>query len=399
MNESTSDENEAPYGAIFFATCSVLAILSNAVSMVFYFGSGPNNVHGFFIMSLCLGNSLMGCSTFLSVANYLVEGAPYVCAISTGTMTWGIVYNIFMTFWICLEKYIIVHRIPMKTVNWMQTYRYKIVSGTAVGIAIYLTMLFTITQDNNAVICDGVHLFRHLYPVFAGMTSIPVLCFLIIIVVLYSKTLRMIALLAPKDKSINIRNVKRNVLFEKRTMSDHRPNSVLPSTSSKLESMDICDLEDSEYLASDKNNETIYTCKIKKSLSSEDMQNLHVHLTDISIIQETNRDVKLKVENAERTVDLIQDSEKCDDIKWHKKAQNNVRTLIVLVSIYSLSLIVVQILAIFNIDWIRYCLLGILLICVLVSPFLYVLRVHEVKVAMKKAFHCKSNIVDVSREF
>lgn len=125
MNESTSavysnrtdlntnfkaTENGAPYGAIFFLTCSVLAILSNLVSMVFYFGSGPKNVHGFFIMSLCLGNSLMGCSTFLSVLNFFIEGARYVCAISTWTMTWGIIYNNFMTFLICLEKYIIVNR-------------------------------------------------------------------------------------------------------------------------------------------------------------------------------------------------------------------------------------------------------------------------------------------------
>lgn len=284
MNESTSavysnrtdlntsfkaTENGAPYGAIFFLTCSVLAILSNLVSMVFYFGSGPKNVHGFFIMSLCLGNSLMGCSTFLSVLNFFIEGARYVCAISTWTMTWGIIYNNFMTFLICLEKYIIVQQIPMKTVNWMQTYRHKIVSGTALGIAIYLAIIFFLTQDNNAVICDGVHLFRQLYPVFAGMTSIPVFCFLIITVGLYSKTLRRIAILAPKDNTINVRNVNSNVLFEKRTVSNQRPKSGVPSTSSQLGSMDTRDLEDSEYLTCDKHNEIIYNCQIKRNLSAE----------------------------------------------------------------------------------------------------------------------------------
>ncbi|CAG2202980.1 NEO1 [Mytilus edulis] len=194
----------------------------------------------------------------------------------------------------------------MKTVNWMQTYRHNIVSGTALGIAIYLAIIFFLTQDNNAVICDGVHLFRQLYPVFAGMTSIPVLCFLIITVGLYSKTLRRIAILAPKDNIINVRNVNSNVLFENRTAPNHRPKSGVPSTSSQLGSMDTRDLEDSDILTCDKNNEIIYNCQIQRNLSTEDVQKLHLHLTDISIIQKKKKDVEKEVRNAQGAVDSNQ---------------------------------------------------------------------------------------------
>lgn len=229
--ETPADENQTPYIAIIFATFSVLIILSNAIFLVFYLTSGHKSAHGFFVMSLCLGNCLIGCSASLSTMQYLISGTPYVCSISTWTLTWGIIFNICVTFWICLERYIIVHHVPMKNVQWMQKNKIQIVSATALGIAIYLTILFACTGDNNIVICDGIHLFRHLYPVYAGMTSIPVFCFLSTIVVLYRKTLVRLSKLKRKENSALKMKKKTNSHVRRTSRENISPSSEQSDTS------------------------------------------------------------------------------------------------------------------------------------------------------------------------
>ncbi|XP_063420111.1 uncharacterized protein LOC134705291 isoform X2 [Mytilus trossulus] len=365
-------ENKTPYIAITFATFSVLVILSNSIFLVFYLISGHKTAHGFFVMSLCIGNCLIGCSASLSTLQSIITGTPYVCSISTWTLTWGIIFNICITFWICLERYIIVHHVPMKNVQWMQKNRRQIVSGTALGIAIYLTILFACTGDNKVVICDGIHLFRHLYPVYAGMTSVPVFCFLLATVVLYRKTLVRLSQLKRKENSALKRKTKTN-LHVKRTTPEKIPPLSEQSESSECQQTRTINLSTIEF---------------------NDITN--------DIYSKTNKKVLTTTSNTSRQITSTEEkrSEKShESINWQTKAHKNVRVIICQVSLYSLSLIAGQIAANFGAFQIRSFFMAVMLLCVFISPFVYVVRVQEVKVAIQKAFRCNDNTVDISTEF
>ncbi|CAC5417183.1 unnamed protein product [Mytilus coruscus] len=370
--QASVEENKTSYIAIIFATFSVLIILSNSIFLVFYLTSGHKTAHGFFVMSLCLGNCLIGCSAFLSTLQYLISGTPYVCSISTWTLTWGIIFNICVTFWICLERYIIVHHVPMKNVQWMQKNRKQIVSGTALGIAIYLTILFACTGDNNVVICDGIHLFRHLYPVYAGMTSVPVFCFLLTTVVLYRKTLVRLSKLTKKENSTLEKKKKTNLQVRRTTPEKISPLNEQSDTSKFQQTRTI-------------NLSTIELDDITNDIYSTMNKN----------VSTTNSNTTGQFKSAEeKRTEKSQES-----INWQTKAQKNVRVIICQVSLYSLSLIAGQIAANFGGVQIRSFFIAIMLLCVFISPFVYVVRVQEVKVAIQKAFRCTDNTVDISTEF
>ena len=188
------------YAAPIFVVISTTIVLTNVICFVLYQKFGIKTVHGFFVMTLCLGNSLIGCSTLLSIVPFYIGNAtPYICAIGVWSVSWGILFNIAMTFWICLERFIIVTNIPSKGVVWMQRGKIYIVLITGTGFALYLSLLFLGMHNNNTFKCDGIHVFGPFYPYYSLLMSLPLFFLLIVTIVIYKKTLYKLSTLMKLD--------------------------------------------------------------------------------------------------------------------------------------------------------------------------------------------------------
>ena len=99
----------------------------------------------------------------------------------------------------------------MKRVAWMEQRKVSIVVITGFAIALYLILMFLASQNHKAKICDGLHIFQQFYVVFAGMIWIPVFGLLIVINVIYRRTLTKISRMTKAEaKNIKMKRKKQD---------------------------------------------------------------------------------------------------------------------------------------------------------------------------------------------
>lgn len=216
------DKYKPPVIALFFSFCGIATVLCNTISFILYLCYGIKNVHGIFVMSLCIGNCFIGLSSFLATLNFLIFSIPYICSASLYTLTCGILFNLAMSCWISLERYTVVQNIKRTSDLWIEKKMHVIVFTTGLVILTYTTVLFLHVHNNDAVICAGINVFQHMFTLYIYMTSLPMIVFLIATATMYSKTLSILTKFSGDSKAQRQKHRKTTRTMESSTGSAKR---------------------------------------------------------------------------------------------------------------------------------------------------------------------------------